>query len=429
MKKLSTYCIVLMAVLLTGCFKKKINWRVTLAANDKKPYGSYLAYQSLKLYFPEAEIKELSRGFRYDNLDKNVHAAHGRSLLVLPGLNFFVSDTELEALLSYARSGNEVMLFCSRLDGKIEKKFRCFKQVEGLEESRLNVYNNGKNNINALLLAGSGQTYGYEGRSLQGYFDTKNIDIEELDSMLNARNILLPIESTIPDTLGYTQGKTNFLRFNVGDGHITFHAAPLVMSNYFLLQNNNRQYLEGNWKTLPPDIASIYWNSYFKHTAEASDLGVLLRYPATRWALFIALGTLLLYVLFEAKRRQRIIPIIEKTENTSVSFVETVGRLYFNKGDHHNIANKMIQHFLEWVRLHYYLNTNELNEQFATHLSAKSGQREAATRQLVELIHTIRLRSIAVDEATLFELYNLTQEFYKTKTSNGTNRRKTAPTY
>ena len=89
----------------------------------------------------------------------------------------------------------------------------------------------------------------------------------------------------------------------------------------------------------------------------------------------------------------------------------------------------MIQHFLEWVRLHYYLNTNELNEQFATHLSAKSGQREAATRQLVELIHTIRLRSIAVDEATLFELYNLTQEFYKTKTSNGTNRRKTAPTY
>jgi hypothetical protein len=70
-----------------------------------------------------------------------------------------------------------------------------------------------------------------------------------------------------------------------------------------------------------------------------------------------------------------------------------------------------------------------LNEQFIMQLSAKAGQREPVTRQLVELIHTIRLRSIAVDEATLFELYNLIQEFYKTKTIHGTNRRKPATTY
>jgi hypothetical protein len=418
-----------MAVVLSSCFKKKVNWNVTLDADDKKPYGSYLAYESLKLYFPNIPIQQLSRGFRYDNLEADTYTKHGKSLLVLLGLDLFISDAELSALLSYAHEGHEVMIFCSRLDGKIEDKLRCRKHGGGVEEARLTEQNDGKNNINTLLLAGSGQTYGYEGRTLQGYFNTKNFEIEELDSMLNTKNILLPIESTIPDTLGYTKTNPNFLRFSIGKGHITLHAAPLVMSNYFLLQRNNRQYLEGIWATLPAGVASIYWNSYFKHSANGSNFGVLWRYPATRWALIISVGTLLLYVLFEAKRRQRIIPILEKTENTSVSFVETVGRLYFNKGDHNNIANKIVQHFLEWVRLHYFLNTNELNEQFVKQLSAKSGQQEATTRQLVELIHIIRLRSIAVDEATVFELYNLTQAFYKTKTTHGTNRRKTTTAY
>ena len=48
--------------------KKKTNWSLTLDNRDKNPYGGYLAYTSLKSYFPYAKVSALSRDFRYNSL-------------------------------------------------------------------------------------------------------------------------------------------------------------------------------------------------------------------------------------------------------------------------------------------------------------------------------------------------------------------------
>jgi hypothetical protein len=203
----------------------------------------------------------------------------------------------------------------------------------------------------------------------------------------------------------------------VGEGHIILHAAPLVMSNYFLLQKDNRKYLEQLWTYLPQDIQKIYWNDYYKRNTKASDLSVLLQYPATRWAFFIALLILLIYALFESKRRQRIIPEIAPLENSSVSFVETVARLYFNKGDHRNLAEKMVQHFLEWIRTHYFIATTSLDAGFERQLIVRSGLPDATVRSLLELIREVQLNHRSVDETDLYHLHNIIQQFYKSHKS------------
>ncbi|WP_276134662.1 DUF4350 domain-containing protein [Polluticoccus soli] len=413
--------------MLSGCFsdKKKTNWQVTLASDDKNPYGSYLAFQSLALYFPNKLVETLPRGFRYTSIDEGINSQKNqKQLLVLLGLDLFVSESELESLLSFARRGNEVLIFSSTLDPKIEDAFGCYKQARGLEEVKLSDENTGRQNIDALSLKlQTNKTFGYEGRSLQGYFQLKNLPADSVQT----DNKLF---STVPDSLGFFKNTPNFIRYNIGRGHIAFHAAPLVMSNYFLLQKNNRQYLDGIWQTIPSDISAIYWNEYFKHSSEGADLGVLWKYPATRWALIIAAITLLIYVAFESKRRQRIIPIIEKPENSSVSFIETVGRLYYNTGDHNNIAEKIIQHFLEWVRLSYHLNTNELNEHFATQLAHKSGLDIDEVQHVVRSIHNIRLRNIGVDEMTLVALHQQLEHFYNNHTNtNGHSRHQSATAY
>jgi hypothetical protein len=206
-----------------------------------------------------------------------------------------------------------------------------------------------------------------------------------------------------------------FIRFRVGSGHITLHAAPLAFSNYFLLQPGNRKYLDGVWQSLPDNISHIYWNDYFKRRREHASTWMLFKYEATRWALFILIATLLLYVLFESKRRQRIIPVVPKLENSSVTFVETVGRLYFNKGNHRNLAEKMIQHFLDWVRTHYYLNTNQINETFIQQLAIKSNLPENTVREMIRMVNEVRLGEASVDEAYIYHLHNTIQQFYKNK--------------
>lgn len=434
----------LLVLLATGCSNKEIQegikWRVTLNKDDKRPYSTWLAYHSLQYFFPEAEIHTLSKGFRFTNMDDAMKSnSSGSSLLVLEGLDFYATEAEWKELKLFASRGNEVVLFCSRLDHKIEEDLNCYKRL-GYEEAPLYSQIRTEGNSKRILALADSPTkkFGYEGRSIQGYFSAKTVthrfDQEPLptidttafdptefgttDSVATTieeeSNNSDPLAFLYPDTLGTAADEPNFLRFSIGEGHITLHAAPLVLSNYFLLQPGNEQYLAGIWQSLPENVNRIYWNEYYKRTSDQSSLDILLKYPATRMALQIGIFALVMYILFESKRRQKIVPIIHPIKNESVSFVETVGRLYYNKSNHANLADKMIQQFLEWVRNSYMLNTNLLNDTFIQQLSIRSGKPESVVRELVNSIHEVRLRQADIDEAYLYQLYNTIQQFYKT---------------
>ncbi len=400
----------------TGCknpFHKKTDWSVSLKNTDKSPYGTYLAYNSLKDHFPDAEINALSKWSSFNNLDKEVRRNYnGATLLILEGLSFNLTQAEWDHLLEFANDGNEVMLFSSYPDRKIMEKLHCNKKMSGMEEYPLSSFNTGEKNLGALTLKNTQGNFGYNGHSIQGYFEDDTTHDKDDDTSYAGTHFIV---ADIPDTLGYVKGKVDILRYAVGEGHITLHAAPLVLSNYFLLQHENRNYLGGLWSTLPADINHVYWLEYYKRSLPVSGANVMWRYPATRFATILAVLALLIYVLFEGKRRQRIIPIIPPLQNSSVSFVETVGRLYYNKKNHTNLADKMISHFLEWVRTTYFINTNQINDTFIEQLTLKSGQAEETVRGLASMIHETRLRSATGDEAYLYELYNTIQQFYKSK--------------
>jgi len=409
-------CSILLAAapLLASCLSKnrKVNWNVTLAKDDKKPYGCFIARQSMQYLAPGAKIIDLSAGFRYTNIDEKMMHPAGRraAVLVAAGLNFYVTQGELKRLAAFAAAGNEVMIFTRTIDDQLGRYLHCNIQGNGWEETPLSAVNRGSRNIGTLSLAHNPATFGYDGRSVQAAIipdvspDTVSGEQEDEVVIHNA--------AILTDTLGYVRQQPNFLRYSVGAGHIMVHTAPLTLSNYFLLQANNKAYLEGVFSYLPENTGIIYWNDFYKRSTQASDLGVLLRYPAMRWALFIAVFALLIYILFESKRRQRLIPEIQPPENTSASFVETIGRLYYDRSDHTNLGQKMIQHFLEWVRTHYFINTNLLDDVFTERLTLKSGLPEANVAALMELIREVQIERKPIDETDLYHLHNTIQQFY-----------------
>jgi len=424
-----TYFLALFAMLLliSSCggdkrMQQKMKWRVTLNKDDKKPYGTFIAYNSLKFYFPEASVEPMSNGFSYNDITDKMKYNNGTSLIIMEGLDFNVSDKEWESLKQFVSGGNEIVVFSSYIDTLVRGDLHLLK-FGGYEEYPAMQDTDGLENKNSLHIITDSMlhTYGYQGRSIQGYFipieKEKNTDTGILNNSGN-NEATSDTEASLfapPDTLGYVKNRPDFIRYKIGSGHITLHAAPLVLSNYFLLQPGNKDYLTALWRSLPKNIDHIYWNEYYKRTAEESDLSILWRYPATRFALLLAIFGLIFYVLFEGKRRQRIIPIVAPLKNDSVSFVETVGKLYYNKGNHANLADKMVQQFLEWVRSNYHLSTNLLNEQFITQLIIKSGKPEATVRALMEMIHEVRISGAGVDDAYLYQLYNTIQQFYKDK--------------
>lgn len=406
--------LLLLAPALSGCFqddtyREKLKWQVSLDRDKKLPYGTWLAYHSLRYCFPDAHLETLPGNFRFNHMDpKMKYNYEGHNLLILQGLSFYVSDDEWLALKQFINNGNEVVIFCSTLDSKIEKELQCFKKRTSEETDILIDKKQEQENQHLLRAVGIPfTTFGYEGRSLQSYFSLSQ------DTANSPTDTNTNYFSSFPDTLGYAGDQPDFIRYRLGEGHLTLHAAPLVLSNYFLLQEGNENYLGAIWKTLPDNITQVYWIDYFHRRVESANLSLLFGFPSTRLALLLAIAVLLLYVLFEGKRKQPKIPVIPPLRNDSVSFVETVGRLYYNKGNHNNLAHKMIHQYLEWVRTHYFLNTNLLNEQFIQQLTIKSGQPEATVRGLLDMIHEIKLGTAYMDDAYLYQLYNTIQLFYK----------------
>ncbi len=409
-------------------------WFVTLDKDSKKPYGGYLAYQSLQSFFPEAKVSGLSNSFRFTSIDRSMMSTSGtRNLIVLTGLRFNVSDKEWAQMMSFVKEGNELVIFSSSLDKDIESKLGVYK-TQGREEQVVLSQKVFAESQHVLTLAGDTvKKYGYSGRSINSFFESSadyylhNVPVDTTtvkDSVTLAEDSTAVIDSdeyyqadtdqyTIADTLGYASGKPNFLRIAIGRGHLTLHAAPLVTSNYFLLQDGNINYLAAIWSTLPADISHIYWDDYFNHSSEETSSNVLWRYESTRWGILLAFFVAGVYVLFQMKRRQRIVQVIAPLKNDSVSFVETVGRLYYNTGNNANLADKMVQQFLEWVRMTCYLNTSTLNEDFIRELSAKTGQSPAVTAEIVNMIHEVRLGSVPIDDPYLYQLYRTIQQFYK----------------
>lgn len=429
----SVVCFIAALCIVAGCrkpAKKGIDWSVTLDRTDTIPYGTELAYNAVGQYFPDATVEALPRRFRYTSIaDDMRYSADGATLLVAVGLHFRLSDDEMDELLRFVRTGNEAVIFCSVLDEKLEKKL-AIQAYGGSEEYPVNdEWNRGDANVEALALeAAPGVHFGHNGRDLRGHFifdstnkkeplsDTIVVSSYYGDRSDDDENSLSYDDdgdtTVIPEVLGRAKGKPNFLRYAYGAGHLTVHVAPLVLTNYFLLQGDNRRYLDGIWSSIPSSVGAVYWHEYFKRTSEASSFGMLWRHPATRWALLLSLLALALYVLFESKRRQRVIPIVAPLQNTSVAFVETVGRLYFDRGDHANMAGKMAQHFLEWVRNTHGLPTTDLNDVFAAHLARKSGRSEREAKAATFMANEVRVGNFAVTEEYIHRLYAAFQPFY-----------------
>jgi hypothetical protein len=86
------------------------------------------------------------------------------------------------------------------------------------------------------------------------------------------------------------------------------------------------------------------------------------------------------------RRKQRIIPVLQKPKNDSLDFVQTIGRLYYDGKDHKDLAQKMGAHFLDHVRTRYKISTNVLDGAFINALREKSGYPVAKLTELVDFI-------------------------------------------
>jgi len=137
-----------------------------------------------------------------------------------------------------------------------------------------------------------------------------------------------------------------------------------------------------------------------------------LGHPSLTWFLFVSLFGLLLFMLFNARRKQRAVPIIKPLQNSTVEFAHTIANLYLKEADHKNLVDKKITYFLEKIRDKYLIDTNNLNSQFIEKLALKSNNDLASTKYLINTIIALNKKTECTD-VELMVLNNMIEKFFK----------------
>jgi hypothetical protein len=365
-----------------------IDWTPTLSYLDKIPYGTFIVFNQLKELF--SQKPEVLRIPVYDQVNNSKDS--GQVYILVAG-EISTTGADNKELLQYISRGNTVFMaaenFGKGLRDTLNVKVKSVFYTEFDKDSvSLHLVN---------PMFGNEMSYPMQRHTADGYFS-------EFDT---AKATVLGMNN---------KGKVNFLRFDIGKGHLLLHVAPMAFTNYSILTGNNKRYIEQAFSYLPQDASAVYWDEYYKigRGGPTTPLRVILSRPPLRAAYFLALASIILFIIFQSKRKQRIIPVLEKPRNATMDFVETVSRVYYNQQNHRNIALKKVTYLLDNIRSKYGLQTQNLDETFEERLAHKSGVPLQQVRDLVSMVHRVRSNETVL-APELMHFSRLIDEFNKSR--------------
>lgn len=382
--------IIIGSVLIEFSKPRPINWTPTYNESHKIPYGTFVLYNELPGLFPEDSIAKV-RETPYQFLKKNYNWVDRKynisGSFIYISNRYDIDQESANELLEYASQGNSVFLSSQFFEQSLLDSLGIgIRYRFNLKTKSELLFANPKLSSDSIHIK----------RDINNYYFNK-------------------LDSTTTTVLGYQKFDSipyiNYVKVSRGEGAIYMHLQPIGFTNYQLLKNDHKKYAAAVLSYLPNE--TIYFDSKNKTgiIAGASPLRFILSNPPLRWAWYLSLITLVFFMIFNAKRRQRVIKVIKPLQNTTVAFTKTIGNLYYETQDHNTIIQKKITYFFEYIRRTYFLDTQTLDDKFIKNLSLKSNAKQDTVEYLVNVIRQLRSKRVCT-EADVLRLNKAIENFY-----------------
>lgn len=371
--------LIVLAVIALYNQPKEIDWTITLSKEDKIPFGTYVLNQHIDKLFPNQKIKE-SKLDVYRLIEED---STENSQILIISKSFKIGSSDVKKLVKWVEKGNKIFIAAYNLDNNFTNYFKLKFGFAMPDENAILEFTNPQ-------LAN------------EKYIFTKNTVNIFFKNQIAQNQISLAKDG---------KGNTNFIAINLKKGTIYVCPNPLIFSNYNLIDAKNRKVASNMLSYLSESKPLTISNYYlYNDVGQESILTTLFKFTELKWAYYIALITLLIYVLVNVKRNQRAIPVVSPLPNTSLNFVSTIAQIYFQQKDHTQLANKKIIHFLDFAKQKYRLQQNN-NILFIEQLSAKSGVDEEVITKIIIMAEKIKKKQ-TITELQLIEISNLIDKFY-----------------
>lgn len=368
-------------IALDGNQPKEIDWSPTYSVNDKIPLGLYVFDKELANFVKDTVEKLRVTPYeffdaKYDH-DAKAYTIAGNFLNISNSDN--IDAKSLEEIFYFVSHGNSAFLsmqdfgkiFADSLNVKVSPGFRMTDSIRfGLANPKF-----GKK---------------------------KYVMVEGVNALYFSS-----IDTANTTVLGYMDAdslRANFVKVNYRAGSFYLHTVPAAFTNFHLLKGDHHEYAESILSYMPD--GKLYW--FARQPADDAISNSQLRYifsqPSLKWAWLLFVFGMLAFMVFNARRKQRVVPILEPLPNTTVDFAKTIGNLYYQEGDHHAVIDRKIIYFLEKIRTDHLLDTSTLDDAFARKLQQKTGKPMADIEEALSLVRAHRNSPHTAIEADLIKI-------------------------
>jgi hypothetical protein len=316
----------------------ELDWTITYHPDDKNPFGAYALNDFMPSLFPGKEINKSNYTF-YEWIDTLQRPANFLSI----STTFNPGKEDTDALLKNIERGGTAFISAQYFTGHFADTLFLFTSDYFFEQAD---YMFNRNDTSQLVFKNpalqTGRLYRFPRKNIHNYF----AEFDSTGTVVTVNDLELPVT----------------IKINHGQGSLYLNSTPLTLTNIYLLDMDNHGFAETSLSHLPNRLT--YWTEFYHlgRLEARTPLRFILSNEPLRWAYYVTITGLLLFMLFEVKRKQRIIPIVKPLANTSLEFVQTIGNLYYQSSDHKNIAEKRIQFLIEQLQSKHGINAHAVDE-------------------------------------------------------------------
>ena len=372
---------------------KKFVWVPTFSHYDEQPFGCAVFDSLLTVSLPSGYTLSRKTFYQMEQED----TVHNKGILLI-ATNLPFGRVDIEALLKMADRGNKIMLVSSSFTKILEDtlKFDCtysyFRSVDLKKYAasllkRDSIYWIGDPEVY------SRQVFRFYPRFCKSYFRRyDSLPVRKLAEINLASDMGHALDELDSTTVSRNYHPLVAMVRPWGKGEIILVSTPLLFTNYGVLDEKNATYIFRILSQMG-ELPIVRTEGYMKETAQTqrSPLRYFLSQRPLRWAIYLSMFAILLFMVFTARRRQRAIPVIQEPENKSLEFTKLIGTLYYQKNDHANLVHKKFTYFAEVLRREIQVDVEEVadDERSFHRIAQKTGMEVEEISRLIREIRPV----------------------------------------
>lgn len=327
------------------------------SGNSKQPFGCYVMDSVLRASLPQGyEV----HGTEIDMYFDDEHNSDKHTFLFTDNYNDFIDYFDVN-LLDLLEEGNNVIFAESRHYYYDDIEESLGFSSEGAYRASLNKTTLSDNTCNDTIIWHRDQQFAPATYIINSGFCQDELTLGNMYRTLATAHLA---EIPYSDFYDNSDDITSYARRTItvagirdyGKGKVIVVCMPMIFTNYGILNDDIRSFVLRLLSECGDKPVVRFDLTYYSHRNNANEqtsdspLRYVLSNRPLRWAFYLALASLVAFVLFSARRRQRVIPVIHSPENHMMDFVKRIGGIYYQRHDNVDLLQKKYATFSNDVR-------------------------------------------------------------------------------